>query len=58
MPDIADYGISDHFLSETGEAASTTPPIKVAPIKTTFRIVRSPRLGYGVIQITAHQSEL
>jgi hypothetical protein len=38
MFDIADEGISDH-LSETGEAVSITAPIKVAPIKSIFRIV-------------------
>jgi hypothetical protein len=46
MLDIAANGSADHFLSETGEAAITTAPIKVAPIKTTFRIVRSPRPEY------------
>jgi hypothetical protein len=38
MPDIADDGVSDH-LSETGEVVSITAPIKVAPIKSIFRIV-------------------
>jgi hypothetical protein len=38
MFDIADHGISDH-LSETGEVVSITAPIKVAPIKSIFRIV-------------------
>jgi hypothetical protein len=33
-----DIAVSDH-LSETGEVVSITAPIKVAPIKSIFRIV-------------------
>jgi hypothetical protein len=38
MFDIPAHGIVENF-TETGVVASTTAPIKVAPIKSIFRIV-------------------
>jgi hypothetical protein len=47
---MSDHSIPDH-LSETGEAVSITAPIKVAPIKSIFRIVAFSTCGFACASI-------